>query len=397
MQFTCVALILVTLSAVHASRVQSYSKAHGGKTCHISENDESLKYGISGSWKVKSCMFCKFHQFLTETLAKEMVSEPQQEEKTCKCFYSPTHWEANGLETKFWFQFRVGHHQCTKHDCGEVFFDWGNNFLKKKDYPGDNEIMPVNQFIQSHDNYDLKCDDAEPTGIVLPSPGSKITELRLQIEKCTDPEEKARLQALLDELLRGKEVEVFAYDLEADWGIEREADATSDGEHHTFFLKPCVSQLDNEAGPELGEIIELCGPGEMGTSMKGGRLKVSYDIDKPWGLERACTVGTEECEVVRNAAKEGNVPGEILSFRLRPCVSPSHEEITPWGEEIVSPSGEEITDLAEILAEKGCGAPSAIPDADQYTTLLVVKIDVSSKYDESALLDTDKLPFPCTE
>jgi hypothetical protein len=248
---------------------------------------------------------------------------------------------------------------------------------------GEGEKMPLNLFIESQEGYELHCDDSQPEGLYLPSPASKILELRLQIEQCTDPDEKLKLQQMLDELLAANEIEVFAYDLEEDWNpTEHDADASSDGEHHTFFLKPCVSQKGKEV-TDLHEIIELCGPPELGVSMKGGQLRVNYVVDDPWGPERPCKPDDElvweECQLVQSIAADEGVVGDILSFRLRPCKSPS---------------GETIDGLKEIFAEKGCGPPSTKKDADGFATLLPVKMDVSSTYDQGAPED-GALQYPC--
>lgn len=393
MQILRLALLILSVSTVYARRVKKEraaahdsleAEAMGKRTCRVTENDRGLRYGIQGSYKVKSCMFCKFHQFLATTLSSEVISGAEKDEdgSHCKCYTSPKFWEAKGLDKKFWFQFTTQLHACSIASCKSVFLTWANMFNKKKSYPGDNERMPVHQFIEAQEGYDFHCDDSQPEGLILPSPNAKIHELRLLIETCTDPEEKARLQKLLDELLGDKEVEVFDYDLDGEWGPEHEADASADGEHHTFFLKPCKSQMDNVV-EDYHEIIELCGPPELGVSMKGGRLRVSYVVDDPWGPERPCKPAEEECQVVQNAAKDEGLEGEILSFRLRPCKSPS---------------GQEITELSEIFAEKGCGAPTTKPDSDGFATLLPVKMDVASVYEETANWEEGTfLKYPCEE
>jgi len=192
------ALLLVSLGAVGASRIHKAqthvhagtsenSTSEGAVLCNLTETDTSLGYGIHGVFPVKSCMLnCKFHPFMATTFKEKILVEPDQEDRKCKCNYAPRYWEGAGSK-KFWFQFRVNSlHQCTIEDCREVFFTWGNMFLKKWHYPGDNERMPVSKHLESQENYDLKCAQGIPEGIVLPSPGSKITELRLLIAKTTD-------------------------------------------------------------------------------------------------------------------------------------------------------------------------------------------------------------------
>lgn len=392
MQIYRVALLLLSLNSVlarriqkrHGSTVEVGDEAEGGKTCHVVENDHSLKYGIKGSWKVSSCVTkCKFHIFLSETVTRDVISdaEKSEDERHCKCYTSPKFWGIHKGNKKFWFQYNSKFRGCSVHECKSVFLTWANMFNRKKMHLGEGEQMPVNKFIESQEGYDFPCDDAEPEGLYLPSPASKIHELRLQIEQCTDPAEKARLQALLDELLADKEVEVFAYDLDGEWGPEHDVDEAADGEHHTFFLKPCVSQKGTEV-TDLKEIFELCGPGELGTSMKGGQLRVMYMMDDPWGPERDCSPSEVECEQLKNIVADEGLEGELLSFRLRPCKSPS---------------GEEVTELSEIFATKGCGPPTTKEDADGYATLLPVKMDVSRKYDEAAPSATaeDSLKYPC--
>jgi len=391
MQIQHVALLLLSLNTVLARRMNKRnglavdSEVEGGKTCRITENAHSLKYGIKGSWHVKSCMFCKFHQFLATTMSTDVISQAEKTEDghDCKCYTEPKFWGIHKGTKKFWFQYNTALRGCSVHDCKTVFLTWANMFNRKKLGLAEGAKMDVDKFVESQEGYDFHCDESEAEGLYLPSPASKIHELRLQIERCTDPEEKARLQALLDELLADKELEIYAYDLEGDWGPEHEVDESSDGEHHTFFLKPCVSNKGKEA-TNLKDIFELCGPGEMGISMKGGQLRVMYMMDDPWGPERACEPNTEECEVLKNLAEDEGIEGDMLSFRLRPCKSPS---------------GQEITELSEIFATKGCGVPTTVQDADGYATLLPVKMDISRKYDEAAPLPTaeDSIKYPCTE
>merc|ERR1719161_182076 len=140
-------------------------------------------------------------------------------------------------------------------------------FLKKLHSP--NERVPMNKLLKSQANYEVACEQGIPEGIVLPSPGDKIQELRLRIEATDDPEEKAKLEALLKELTESeKEIEFFEYDLEGDWGPEHHADV-AEGDMHSYHLKPCKSNLGEEVdASDLHTIVQKCGPGVMGTSMK---------------------------------------------------------------------------------------------------------------------------------
>lgn len=406
MQIHRVVLMLLSLTASAARRSQkkraddrnSLTVQTGGKACHISENDHSLKYGIQGSFRVDSCIMCKFNTFLTKTFYVDFISDaqPSENDEYCMCYTSPRFWEDKGLNKKFWFQFDKSHRECSTTSCRDVFSTWANMFNRKKwtaKYnKGEGDQMPLNLFIESQEGYDLRCDDSEveAEGLHFPSPAKKIHDLRLQIEQCTDPEEKERLQKMLDELLAEGDVEVFAYATDEDWNpTEHKADASADGEHHTFFLKPCKSQKGKEV-TELKDILELCGPPEMGVSMKGGQVRYHYAVQDPWGPEKECHppeeilgkyFAEEECQLVQILGSDEGVGGEILSFRLRPCKSPG---------------GKELTELSEIFDEKNCGPPSSKKDADGFATLLPVKMDVSKKYDETATF-TDAMQYPCTD
>jgi len=397
MQILRGAVLILSLSAVFAARTNRKREgsetdfsvnSEGGKTCKIVENDHSLKYGVKGSWQVPNCLRCKFHQFLTITVPQDLIrgADLDEEGNHCKCKTAPKFWEAEGLDQKFWFQFHIGSQfPCDVATCKQIFFNWADGFNKKKAYPGDNEKFPADKSIGAQEGYDLTCDESEAEGLHLPSPASKILELRLQIERCTDPDEKAKLEELLRELLQDKQVEVFAYELEGDWGPEHETDASSDDEHHSYFLKPCKSQNGREI-TELHEIIELCGEGVLGESMKHGEVQMSYGLDDDWGPERVCNAAEEECQLVQNQAKDDEVEGEILTFRLKPCKSPN---------------GKEITELSEIVKDKGgCGIPRANFGAagSKSATLLPVKMDMTSKFDKDADFDEGtKMKFPCDE
>jgi len=391
MQICRVALLLLSLGAVVGRRIrakQNDISADGGKTCRVTENDHSLKFGIQGTFRVKSCLYCKFHHFLTKTMSEDAIGEPElsEDKRHCKCFTSPKFWEAHGLEKKFWFQH---YHQnpnqaCTKHDCKRVFETWANMFNKKIAYPKAEQRMPSNKMIDSQENYDLHCDESTPEGLTLPSPADKILHLRAQIVRCTDPDEKLKLQLALDELLQDKAVEVFAYAIDEDWGATEydiNAAATGTEEHddlHTFFLKPCMSSTGTEVS-NLHEIFELCGMPEVGVSMKPGQWKAAYDMEADWGPERECIASTYECQLIQSIVEEEKkLDAQILSFRLKPCKSAN---------------GEETSSLDEIF--KVCGNPSiSHHDADGIFTLLPVKIDVSRQYDQAAEL-SDGMKFPC--
>lgn len=396
MQIHRVALLLLCFPAdLDAGRIKNQrgageleswnSTSSPEHACKVIENERSLKYGIKGSYKVKSCkLHCKFHNFMSSIVSEHVIADPEEAEGGghCKCYTSPRFWESHGLDKKFWFEFRLhGGIGCSKKDCKDVFLTWGNMFNKKKAYPGDNERMPVDKYMESQEGYTFECDQTAAEGLILPSPGSKILELRLQIEQCTDPEEKLRLEQLLAELTADKAVEVFAYALDEDWGPEREVDETSGEEHeqhHTFFLKPCKSTTGREV-TDLKEIYEQCGQPEMGVSMKSGTLRVIYDIDGSWGPERECEPTSTECMTIKSKAMDEGIRGEILSFRLKPCKS-EH-------------TGEEVTELWQIFEEKGCGVPTTKLDTDGLSTLLPVKMDVSSVYDEAA--PEADLEYPC--
>merc|ERR1719359_1899897 len=109
------------------------------------------------------------------------MTEPDTDGDTCKCNYAPRYWEGENSK-KFWFQYRISKlHACTKEDCQKVFIDWGNMFLKKEHFPGDNERMPSNQRLMSQENYEMTCASGIPEAIVLPPPSAKIIELQKQI------------------------------------------------------------------------------------------------------------------------------------------------------------------------------------------------------------------------
>lgn len=313
-------------------------------------------------------------QILRRNLGAKVIQEPEVDGKTCKCYYAPRYWEGEG-SSKHWFQFRINpKNQCTKKGCKTVFYTWGNLFLKKMHYPGDNEKMEASKLLERDENYNFQCAEGMPEGIILPSPNSKIAELRLAIARATDEEERARLQALLDELLKDKEVEIFAYDLEGGWGPEHHADVSNGGDLHSYYLKPCKSNYGNMV-TELHDIMELCGPGsiEEGT-MKEGKLRWQYQPEMDWGPERVCgetTIEPEKCKMLQEeVARDG---WELLSFRLKPCRVRSKEL--------------EIMDLSTILAEDHCGKPVL------GISLLPVKVSAAKKFDSEA--PDDELEFPC--
>jgi len=362
----------VVASRINMAAVGDHAESKG-QMCHLKETEHALGYGLFGIFPVKSCTVnCKWNYFLSEIFTQKIMVDPEvaDEGKTCKCQYAPRYWEGAG-SSKFWYQFRINSARaCTQEQCQETFFMWSNMYLKKAHYPGDNEKVPVDHRMESQANYELSCSTDIPEAIVLPSPGSKVTELRLRIAKSTDPEEIARLQALLDELLGDKAVEVYEYDLEGDWGPEHHADTSDGGDLHSYYLKPCKSNLGGEA-TDLHEILELCGPGEMGVSMKEGELRYSYKTDGDWGPEQTCTIDAELCKLLEDeAAKDG---WKLLSFRLKPCTTPSSEKV--------------LTDLAEVLAENGCGAPTL------GLSFLPVKVSAARKFDQDA--PEDELEFPC--
>lgn len=372
-------IVVLTLGGAKAARVTNSGvseSAAEGSLCNLTESQYALGYGIHGLFPVKSCMLdCKWNKFLAETLESKVLSTPEVGEddvRRCKCKYNPRYWEGGAAGAKFWFSFRISPlHSCTLDGCKKVFFDWGNMFLKKLKYPGDNERMPVAEHLEGQSNYEMKCASGIPEGIVLPSPGSKVTQLRLLIAKTTDPEEKARLQALLDELLGDKVVEVFEYDLDGDWGPEHHADSSSGGDLHSFFLKPCKSNLGKEV-TDLHEIQEECGPWEKGVSMKEGKLRYSYKTDEPWGPEQVCDLeDAAKCQMLEEEATSTGF--KLLSFRLKPCKTPSGES--------------EVEGLNEILAEEHCGKPTL------RESLLPVKVSAARKFDPSA--PEDELEFPC--
>jgi len=371
-------LSLGTAGATLIGAQFSEQTAASGTLCNLTESEEALGYGIHGLFPVKSCMLeCKWNKFFIDTFPQKVLAAPDQEENTCKCNYAPRYWEG-ATSKKFWFQFRINSvHSCTLESCQDVFFTWGNGFLKKWHFPGDSERMDVTKRLQSQENYNMECAQGIPEGIVLPSPGSKITELRLKIAQTDDPEEKARLQALLDELLGDKVVEVFEYDLEGEWGEEHHADSHHGPDLHSFYLKPCKSNLGNEV-TELKEILEQCGPWEKGTTMKEGKLRYSYHIDKEWGPEMVAFHANEDVQALQ---KEVDKDGwKLLSFRLKPCMTPSGDR--------------EVTDLDKVLSEDHCGMPML------GESLLPVKVSASKKYDHDAPedeYDTELIKFPCPE
>jgi len=374
-----VALLLLSLSglsAVSGSRAQELAFAKDSTAapdvCVLAESAKALGYGVKASFPVKSCVQeCKWHRFLTQNLPNDIVGEPKlsDDEKYCKCYYAEHFWKGNEAFKQFWFQFHMYKiKKCERKECLSTFWQWGNMFLKKKHFKEDR--MPNDKLIEYQDNYELTCKEGgEPEGIKLPSPDDKIRELRLALEQCGDPEgdECKRIQQLLDELLKDKEVEVFSYDVDGDWGPERQVDAEFSGEQHTFQLKPCKSQRAREV-KDLKEILELCGPWEEGVTMQTGKLRVSYNADGDWGPELTCP-DEEVCKPLLAATSER---GKLLSFRLKPCTTEG---------------GQLLEDLAEILGDHGCGIPT-VPQ-----TLLPVVVSVSQKLDAHA--PADELPFPC--
>jgi len=372
-----VALLILTPVAIWASRVNRTNlakhndKAAQGmaKLCKLTETDHAKGYGIKGAFPVKSCIQeCQFNRFFLHTLEEKCLAEPDEEGETCKCNYAPRYWEGAG-SNKHWFQFRKNklHSECTKSACKTIFYDWGNIFLKKMFFPGDNERMDITYHLQNQANYDLTCEEGIPEAIVLPPPGKKIHELRMLIAQTDDPEEKAKLQALLDELLGGKEVELFEYDLEADWGPERHADDHGGPDLHSFYLKPCKSNLGNEV-TELKDILEQCGPWTKDESMKEGKVRYSYHADEPWGPERI----VEDTPSMQTLKELVSVPDglKLLSFRLKPCKSPSGDR--------------EVTEIDDILSEEYCHTPVL------RTTLLPVKVSAAHKFDPTAPEDDFK-------
>jgi len=374
-------LLVLTLGAVEAARTKQAeteirqrevasdnSTAGRGTMCDLKESADALGYGIHGKFPVDSCMLsCKWNVFYTETLPEKILKTPDQEDNKCKCNYAPRYWEGESSK-KFWFQYRVNSRRpCTLKDCKDVFLTWGNMFLKQLHSPGSR--MEQSKRIESHGNYEMTCADGMPEGIVLPSPGDKIIELRLKIASTDDPDEKAKLQALLDELLGSKEIEIFSYDLEGDWGEEHHADSSA-GDLHSYYLRPCKSNLGNVV-TDLHEIRQMCGPGVMGESMKEGKLRYHYKEDQPWGPEQVCNIDAEKCKMLEDqAAADG---WKLLSFRLKPCMTPSNEK--------------ELTDLSEVLAEEHCSKPTL------GVSLLPVKVSASHRFDEFA--PPDELQFPC--
>lgn len=351
--------------------------------CKLIESEHALGYGIHGHFPVKSCMLdCKWNKFLVETMLEKLIAEPDVDGDTCKCNYAPRYWEGEGSK-KHWFQYRVSKiHTCTKQECKRVFFDWGNMFLKKVHFSGDNERMDMSLLLESQGNYEMTCTPGMPEAIVLPPPSAKIVELQKQIANTDDEEEKARLQALLDELLGNKEVEVFQYDLEGEWSpTAHHASEHSGPDLHSFYLKPCKSNLGNEV-TDLHDILEQCGPWEKGTSMKEGEVRYTYHTDKQWGEEILTYPSMGELdsslpEEVKARMSQRIIDSaagyELLSFRLKPCMTPSGER--------------EVNDPHSALRDDRCGEP------ELGKSLLPVKVSVSKKYDPAA--PADELDIKC--
>jgi len=317
MQVCRVSLLLLSLGAVGARRALTQGERNadlsvegGGPTCRVEENDASLKFGIRGSYPVKSCLLnCKFHNFLTSVLSDKAIADPEDAEQNCKCFTSPF-WEGKGNEKKFWFEHPKMGAACSRNQCKKVFFDWANMFNKfnktKHDtlYPAGVSFIPISERVENQEGYTFTCSESPPEaeGLTLPSPVDKIHQLRVQIDQATDPAEKARLQQALAELLEDKQVvvEVFSF------------------------------------APE-------------------------------WGPERDCVSADSECKFVQDifAKDKCNSEGQVRSFRVKACKSPS---------------GKTIEKLDEVFSEKGCGAP-LLGD-----NLLPVMVDLSQKYDQKAEL-----------
>jgi len=311
MQVCRVSLLLLSLGAVGARRALTQGERNadlsvegGGPTCRVEENDESLKFGIRGSYPVKSCRVnCNFVDFLTIVLSKKAIAEPEDAKQNCKCFTSPF-WEGKEKEKKFWFEHPKMGAACSRNQCKKVFFDWANmfnKFNKKMNHtlyhPGEsfNSFIPISKRVENREGYTFTCSESPPEaeGLTLPSPVDKIHQLRVQIDQATAPFLKAILQQLLAELLEDKQVVVEVFSFAPEWGPERacvSADSEckfvqdvfakdSEGQVRSFRAKACKSP----SGKTIEKLDEVFSEKGCGAPLLGDNLlPVMVDLSQKY-------------------------------------------------------------------------------------------------------------------
>eukprot|EP00929_Paragymnodinium_shiwhaense_P079622 TRINITY_DN4150_c0_g1_i1.p1 TRINITY_DN4150_c0_g1~~TRINITY_DN4150_c0_g1_i1.p1 ORF type:complete len:481 (-),score=122.09 TRINITY_DN4150_c0_g1_i1:238-1680(-) len=331
-----------------------------GSACTVTEKvADDQKYGLKISWQQGQCgaVRCQYNRFVADVWptifdsaedtvkAKRMGKQFNREE--CVCSYKTKLNVANAPKKEL---FRFGKNKrdpCQPSTCQRKYEWWGNQWIRLEKVK--QATMPAGLEITGQDRVDVGCANSPP-GVQLREPKKAIQELQRKAEdSAATPAERQDAQDKLKKLEQG--IEVFHYAEKLGWGefvpVAAGSAAAAAVEElgdeafstavigKTIRLRACSNKDGSLEVESFVDVLSHCGV----PNADEYELEYQYVTNGAWGPLIACG----SVDACANLHFEDSDLGDVIEFKLKPCVSKA--------------TGAALTNVAEIA--KNCGAPVA--------------------------------------